>query len=765
MHKIFLVVTAIFTKYLKKYHKGYLLPVVFVLGLALTFLGIFGLTVVGNNSIETNNTIYGQLATEASKSGLAAAKSCLSSTSNVLWIGTLDPTASCLGAGSSSTILNDTTRKITTTFTVSYSPVVNGKTTLTSTGTVKVNGVVVATNYASTIVSATGGIPPTFTGISPASGGSGTTITVTGTNFVVGDTSVTVGGVAATATVNSTTSLTVTVPSIGTAGAKNVVISTSGGSATGTSVFTYYLLPTFTSISPVSGTTGTSTTITGSNFVSGGTSVTVGGVAATTTFVSTTQLTVTVPSIGTAGTKNVVISTLGGTATGTGVFSYSLPPTPPTCTSFSPTGGVGNTAVTITGTNFVSGSTSATVGGVAATTTVSSATSLTVYVPNASTSGNMSIVITAPGGSVTCPGTFAYDGPLSCTSFTPTSGTTGTSITVTGTNFIAGSMSTTVGGVAATTTVNSTTQLTVTIPSISTAGAKAIVINKPNWSAGCGNFTYNLPPTISSISPAEGITGKTVTIAGTNFVSGSTSVTVGGVAATTTVNSATSLTVTIPSIATEGVKSFSVTTTGGTATGGSYTYWFTYAPVTSTYSTSGQYTYTQPAWANRFDYVALGAGAGGETGGAGFRNGAGGGAGSWNVYTDGRRTGLTPGVGSGGLGGQSSCTAPAAGNRSYMYVNVAGTLYNIIEAMGGSINAVAAVAGSIGSTGQSASSYTYNGVSYPGGGGGGGGNSSNGGNGGPGAGGGGGGGFLLGGCTAGGNGGAGRVYVKAYQSY
>lgn len=82
---------------------------------------------------------------------------------------------------------------------------------------------------------------PTVTGISPASGitAGGTSVTITGTNFT-GATTVTIGGSAATGvSVDSATTITA-VTSTGTAGAKNVVVTTPAGSGTGIGLFTYF---------------------------------------------------------------------------------------------------------------------------------------------------------------------------------------------------------------------------------------------------------------------------------------------------------------------------------------------------------------------------------------------------------------------------------------------------------------------------------------------------------------------------------------------
>ncbi len=169
---------------------------------------------------------------------------------------------------------------------------------------------------------------PTITTIAPTSGSTvgGTNVTITGTNFIAGAT-VTFGGTAATSiNVASATSITCTTPAHA-AGAVNVVVTTSGGTATSTNGFTYnQAAPTITTIAPTSGSTvgGTNVTITGTNFIAGAT-VTFGGTAATSINVaSATSITCTTPAHA-AGAVNVVVTTSGGTATSTNGFTYVAP--------------------------------------------------------------------------------------------------------------------------------------------------------------------------------------------------------------------------------------------------------------------------------------------------------------------------------------------------------------------------------------------------------------------------------------------------------
>ncbi len=76
------------------------------------------------------------------------------------------------------------------------------------------------------------------------------------------------------------------------------------------------------------------------------------------------------------------------------------------------------------------------------------------------------------------------------TLLTPTSGPTGTSVTITGTGFTGGSV--TFGGVSATCTVNSATQITATAPTHA-AGAVYVVVTTVSGSSATGaasTFTY-----------------------------------------------------------------------------------------------------------------------------------------------------------------------------------------------------------------------------------------------------------------------------------
>src|SRR4029453_10929188 len=101
----------------------------------------------------------------------------------------------------------------------------------------------------------------------------------------------------------------------------------------------------------------------------------------------------------------------------------------------------GGTAITLTGTNFVSGAT-VTVGGVSATSvTVVSSTSITAVTP-AGPAGARDVRVPPSAGAATRTGASTYNAPPapSLSSVSPTTGpfTGGTVITINGANFVSG---------------------------------------------------------------------------------------------------------------------------------------------------------------------------------------------------------------------------------------------------------------------------------------------------------------------------------------
>lgn len=154
-------------------------------------------------------------------------------------------------------------------------------------------------------------------------------------------------------------------------------------------------------------------------------------------------------------------------------------------------------------------------------------------------------------------------------SFTPTSGATGATVTITGTNFT-GATAVYFGISPATLfTVDSSTQITATIGS---GFSGRVYVTNPAGTASKTGFTY-LPqnsPSVSSFTPTSGTHGTSVVITGTDFTN-ITSVSFGLIeAASYTVNSSTQITAIVPIGATGKVR---VTNDNGTGvSSGTFTY-------------------------------------------------------------------------------------------------------------------------------------------------------------------------------------------------
>lgn len=160
---------------------------------------------------------------------------------------------------------------------------------------------------------------------------------------------------------------------------------------------------------PVSG--GTAVTISGSGFATGAT-VTFGGTPAGAIVVGSTTINTTTPSHA-SGPVNIVVTNPGGqSGTLTNGYVYAAAPGP-SVSGITPISGptAGGTAVTINGSNFVSGAT-VTIGGTAATAvTVSNSTTITATTP-AHAAGAVSVVVTNPDAqSGTLTNGFTYTSP------------------------------------------------------------------------------------------------------------------------------------------------------------------------------------------------------------------------------------------------------------------------------------------------------------------------------------------------------------------
>ena len=448
---------------------------------------------------------------------------------------------------------------------------------------------------------------PTVTAVSPTSRGQGATnqtLTITGTNFVSGATTAfsTNGITVNSTTFNSATSLTVNVSISGSAtpGTRTITVTNGDGStATSGSIFTVNAAPTVTAVSSTSrgeGATAQNLTVTGTGFQSGatttfsGTGITVNS----TTFVNATTLTVNVTIAGgaTVGTSTITVTNPdAGSATSGSIFTVNAAPT---VTAVSPTSrdaGAVSQSLTVTGTGFVSGATTSFSGSniTVNSTTFVNATTLTVNISISSGAlvGTRAITVTNPdAGNGTSGSIFTVNAAPTVTAVSPTSrdaGAVNQNVTITGTNFITGATAafSTNGITVNSTTFNSATSLSVniSIASGATVGTRTITVTNGDGSVVTSGsiFTVNAAPTVTAVSPssrAQGTSNQSLTVTGTNFITGATATfsATGITVNSTTFVSATSLTVnvTVASNAATGAGTISVLNgDGSTATSGS----------------------------------------------------------------------------------------------------------------------------------------------------------------------------------------------------
>ena len=192
-------------------------------------------------------------------------------------------------------------------------------------------------------------------------------------------------------------------------------------------------------------------------------------------------------SIGTRATVAAVLAVIVTSALGLGVAPASVV-AGPKVTSFSPASGAVGTTVVVTGSGF-SGASSVQFSGKESSFTVNSATQITATVPSGAVTGKIRVATAA--GATQSTTTFVVTKAVAptATGFSPSAGTVGAKVTVTGTGF-SGATSVRFGSVEATYTVDSATQITATVP----AGALSWKIRVANavgavQAPECSRFT------------------------------------------------------------------------------------------------------------------------------------------------------------------------------------------------------------------------------------------------------------------------------------
>ncbi|OAM87271.1 hypothetical protein AW736_23745 [Termitidicoccus mucosus] len=326
--------------------------------------------------------------------------------------------------------------------------------------------------------------------------------------------------------------------------------------------------PAITGITPTAVHPGDSITITGTNLDDA--TVTIGGVTATVTANTATSITVTVPSASGAvgGAVSVVVTTAGGTVTADQTLTVTL--LAPAIASIYPLTVYPGGNVTITGSNLDDAT--VTIGGEEAVITENTGSSITVTVPvETAVATGIAVAVTTAGGTVIASQALTVTPPPPVvTGITPLSVAPGGSITITGANLDGATV--TIGSVAATITAPGATSLTVTVPEGVLGENKAVAVTTAGGTTTAAQtltITAVPPPApvITGITPTDVHPGGSITITGTNLVGATvTTVTIGGVAATVTASSATSLTVTVPEGVLGDTVAVAVTTDAGTTT-------------------------------------------------------------------------------------------------------------------------------------------------------------------------------------------------------
>jgi len=304
-------------------------------------------------------------------------------------------------------------------------------------------------------------------------------------------------GTAAGKTINGTTYTGTT--KIGGTGTPTVLATGTGFaqlSSTPTTIYTQTDPSLTSSQISVSAAYNGSTTLTFvTTWTSGSTNAISGGTATTGTAFGTAPATV----VTYFPPETTYLTNTWGTPTVASSFGFVNNASPaPTITGVSTSSGytTGGTNITISGTNFYN-VTSVTVGGSAVTNlVVVSTTSITATTP-AGSAGSATVTVTTSTGTANDSGGFTYiTPPPTITGVSPSSGytTSGTAITISGTNFV-NVTSVTVSGTSASYTVNSPTSITATTPTGSAGSATVTVTTSTGTANDSGGFTYVTPPT------------------------------------------------------------------------------------------------------------------------------------------------------------------------------------------------------------------------------------------------------------------------------
>lgn len=440
-------------------------------------------------------------------------------------------------------------------------------------------------------------------------------VTLTGTGFVQAS-QVAVNGSTAgvTTTYQSATSLTATIPNsmLQTLGANLALTVVNPAPGGGTSTAAAAAAVQVVNPSPVLDASSVAPaavvlnagdqtlSVTGTDFISGA-QVQFNGTPLSTQYVSSTQLTATLPAVDltNAGTFSVTVANPSPSLGPSAGVTFTVNNPVPALASVSPAQAVINSpaqTLTVNGSDFIKGA-QVRFGSTALNTIFVSATQLTAVLPAGNLTSYGTVLITASNPSPTtgpsAPLGFQVTQPQpTISSVAPGTLVIGaasqTTLTVNGANFT-NKATVQWNGTALATTFVSSTQLTAVLPdsSLTQAGANQVTVALPD-PGGITSSAYALTvdspsPQVTSVSPTSvpvGSGGLTLTVNGSGFFSGS-QVALNGTTLSTTFVGATQLTAAVPSTDTAAAATYTVSVINP-------------APVTSGSTTTQAFTVAYP---------------------------------------------------------------------------------------------------------------------------------------------------------------------------
>ncbi len=296
-----------------------------------------------------------------------------------------------------------------------------------------------------------------------------------------------------------------------------------------------FKIPSFT-LSPASGTVGTTVTVTGSGFAASstvtikydGTTIATAPNPVTTNSIGSFSATFTVPTKSASGANTVLVTdassnTASATFTATGV-SHLI--------TLSPTSGTaGNTTVTVSGSGFAASSTITikydtkavvTNPNTITTNATGGFSGITFTVPTKSAAG-ANIILATDTSSNTASATFTATGITHIITLNPIQGSVGTSVTVTGSGFAAsstvtikydGNIMTTNPSTVTTNATGGFSSVTFTVPS---SGVGSHTVLATDLSSNTASSTFTVLPASVFLSPTNGHVGTKVTVSGSGY--------------------------------------------------------------------------------------------------------------------------------------------------------------------------------------------------------------------------------------------------------